>query len=131
MLGLFKRSYTIRHYTQQTIKNGYAYASHTDTIMKIDVQPLSADELLNLPEGERAVKRLKAYGLPKLTPADEANGIPGDRLYYYGGWYECTSALLWDWGMLAHYKSEFVILPPGEQESPPLVPPAEPEVTPP
>ena len=130
MLGLFKRSYTIRHYVQQAIKNGYAYASYADTIIKLDVQPLSADELLNLPEGERVVKRLKAYGRPKLTPADEASGTPGDRLYYYGDWYECKSVQIWDWGILAHYESDFVILPPSDQEAPPTSP-DEPEVTPP
>ena len=79
--------------------------------MLLNVQPLTPDDLKALPEGERTIKRLKAFGKCKLASADEFSGTPGDRLYYEGLWYECTSSNSWDGTPLAHYESRFVLLP--------------------
>ena len=118
-IGLFKKTYTVRHYTAQDIVNGYAAAAYKDTEASLNVQPLTPDDLTALPEGVRTVKRVKSFGPDKLASADEFGGVPGDRLYYGGLWYECVSSNMWEHTPLAHYESMFVLLPPGEQEKPP------------
>ena len=123
-IGLFKKPYTVRQHKAQTVVNGYASAPYADTVMRLNVQPLSSDELLALPDGERTVKRVKSFGPDRLTAADEFDGIPGDRLFYNGRWWECTSSVMWDHTILAHYRSDFVILPQREQtDAPTLEPP--------
>jgi len=116
-IGLFKQTYTIRRYAPQAIIDGYATAQFTDMPANLNVQPLSPDEMMALPEGARTVKRIKSFGPGRLSPSDEYAGTPGDRLHYCGHWYECTSSVMWGHTMLSHYRSEFVILK--EQESPP------------
>ena len=119
LLGLFKKPYTVRVYTAQTIVKGYASAPYADAVMRLNVQPLTPDEIMALPEGERTVKRVKSYGPDKLTSADEFKGVPGARLFYNGQWYSCLSSVMWDHTMLSHYRSDFVILPEREQMPPP------------
>jgi len=119
-IGIFRKPYTVRKYGKQEIVNGYPRAPYTDVKLRLDVQPLSADDLQALPEGQRTVKRVKAYGKNKLTAADEYDGIPGDRLFYQGLWYACTSSVMWEHTALAHYRSEFTLQPPGEQEGAPF-----------
>jgi hypothetical protein len=121
-IGLFKRTYPIRNYGGQVITDGYQSVEYADGAARLNVQPLSPDELLALPEGERTVKRVKTFGPDKFNSADEFTGTPATRLFYGGQWYECKSSVMWDHTILAHYRSEFVILPQFDQE-------AEPEVT--
>ena len=54
-IGIFRRPYTVRRHGKQAIVNGYAVSDSTDFTFKLNVQPLSSDELLALPEGERHV----------------------------------------------------------------------------
>ena len=128
-IKLFQKPYTVRQYAPQTVENGYAASPYTDAVMKLDVQPLSSDDLLALPDGDRTVKRIKSFGGAKLTAADEFEGRPGDRLFYNGRWYECTSSVMWDHTILRHYRSDFIILPQREQmaDPPPPDPGTEPE----
>ena len=121
-IGLFKRLYNLRSYAAQTIVNGYASATYSDSVKRFDVQPLTPDELMALPEGERTVKRIKTFGPDRLTSADEFEGIPGDRLFYNGNWFECTSSVMWDHTILSHYRSDFVLLPQADQMAP-IAPP--------
>ena len=72
--GIFRRKFKIRRFGEDEIINGYAHAIYTDTETSLNVQPLSADELLALPEGERRTKRLKAYGDLIFTTADQSTG---------------------------------------------------------
>ena len=118
-IKLFKKPYTLRRYGEQTIEDGYASAPYSDAIIKLNVQPLTPDELMALPDGERTVKRIKSYGPDKLTSANEFEGIPGDWLFYNGYWYECTSSVMWDHTILRHYRSDFVLIPQCDQMSPP------------
>ena len=116
-IGLFKKPYVIRTYEKQDIEEGYDLPSiYADSTARLNVQPLSSDELMALPEGERTVKRVKSFGADKLISADEYSGTPGNSLYYNGHWYECKSSVMWDHTMLSHYRSEFVILPPDKQK---------------
>lgn len=116
-IGLFKRTYTVRKHKPQKITRGHASSPFTDVTTRLNVQPLSPDEMMALPEGERTVKRVKSFGADALTSADEFSGTPGDRLFYNGCWFECKSSVLWDHTMLKHYRSEFVICK--EQDDPP------------
>ena len=126
LLGLFKKNYIVRRFGEETIVGGFSGAPYDDSVLALgDIQPLSADELQALPEGQRTVKRLKSIGSTRFTTADESTGTPGDWIYYDGRWYECTSCQLWDHTILSHYESEFVEVPPGPNTEPPTL-----EVTP-
>lgn len=113
-LGIFRRSFVIRRFGEESIVDGYGVASFTDEVTSLNVQPLSKDELQALPEGERRVKRMKAFGDLVFTTADQSTGRRGDWLFYQGSmdpeghWYECVSSLGWDHTMLRHCRSEFV-----------------------
>lgn len=109
-IDIFKKNYVIRRFGGQQFIDGYATAPYTDGTIKLNVQPLNSDEMQALPEGERTIKRLKSFGKLKLTAADQYTGVPGDRLFYYGRWYECVSSVNWDHTPISHFRSEFVAI---------------------
>jgi hypothetical protein len=112
-MNIFRKLYTLRRFGEQTIADGHASAPHTDISVMLNVQPLNSDELQTLSEGERVVKRIKAFGDRQVSTANQYTGTPGDWLFYSGHWYECVSSVRWDHTMLAHYRSEFVLAPEG------------------
>lgn len=123
-IKLFQKPYVIRRYEQQVISDdAYASQSYRDFVTRLNVQPLSNEELLALPEGERTVMRRKAFGKDLLRSADEAAGTLGDRLFYQDRWYVCISSIKWNGTILRHFYSEFVVLPSAEQDPPPEVMP--------
>lgn len=109
-IGIFRRPYTIRRHSEQKIVNGYPVSGDTDFTAKLNVQPLSADEMLALPEGDRSIARVKSFGADALTPADENSGTLGDLLFFSGKWYECKSCVSWLHTPLKHYEAEFAML---------------------
>lgn len=116
LTGFFKHQYVIRRFGEETIERGYsAPGGYEDTVVSLNVQPLSSDDLQALPEGLRTVKHVKTVGGDEFTPADEEHGVQGDRLFYEGKWYECTSCQKWDHTLLSHYEAEFAEMPPGEK----------------
>jgi hypothetical protein len=119
-IGIFRRPYTIRRRGEQKLVKGYAVSGDSEFTAMLNIQPLSAKELLALPEGERTVGRVKSFGADALLSADEHSRTPGDLLYYSGKWYECKSCVHWTHTPLAHYESEFVILADQKKQKPPL-----------
>lgn len=107
VLGIFRKRYVVRRFKPQRIVSGYATAPYEDMAVSLNVQPLTPNELLALPEGERRFRRLKAYGDLLLTASNPKEGIPGDWLYYRGEWYKCVSAVPWDHTILSHCESQF------------------------
>ena len=126
--NIFAKPYTVRQHDAQTVIRGYASAPYTDIITRLDVQPQAPDSLDGREEGDVSVKSLKAWGNRKLTAADELTGVPGDCLFYQGAWYECKSCVNWKHTPLAHYQSDFVIMPADKQFKPPDPKPSPPEL---
>ena len=122
-IKIFRRPYTIRKHGPQTVEEGYASAAYADSIIRLNVQPQAPDDTQADPSGDHTVIFLKSWGSDRLTSANDNTGIPGDMLFYNGLWYECTSSVMWDHTMLAHYQSDFVVLPAEKQEPPPEVKP--------
>ena len=121
-ITIWRKPYVLRRHEPQTINDkGYASAPFSDMTVHLNVQPMGANDLLALPEGARTVKRIVAFGNDELISADEINGIPGDYLFYFGAWYECTSCVRWKHTFLRHFHSQFVILPQKEQPGPPVI----------
>lgn len=112
---MFKKKYLLRRYGPET-EVGFPYA---DMTIQLNVQPVSAAELQALPEGERSEKRLKAFGREDIRTASQADGMPADRLWYRGRWYECEGADLWDHTPLAHCESQWVAVPENAPTEPP------------
>jgi len=121
-IGIFRRPYTVRRFGTQQIINGYAVTGgQTDMTVMLNVQPLSKNDLLALPEGSRTVKRIKSYGAIALISADEQTQTKGDLLYYDNAWYECKSCVHWLHTLLTHYEAEFVVLEDQSKQQPPNV----------
>ena len=113
-MQIFRSPYVVRRFGEQEIVQGHATSGYADEVTKLNVQPLNPNELQALPEGQRTVKRIKAFGDYPLRAADQDAGTPGDLLRYLGQWYECASSVLWNHTLLGHYRSEFTLLPEGE-----------------
>ena len=118
-LGIFRKPYTVRKHGEQTVKRGYASAPYSDVVIRLNVQPQAPDSFEGRDYGDFTIKHLKTWGKDKLTSADEHAGIPGDCLNYQGAWYECKSSVMWEHTPLAHYQSDFVIIPAEKQFPPP------------
>ena len=102
IVGMFRRPIWIRRWG--------ADGRH-DFQMRLNVQPLRADELQALPEGLRQTKRLKAWGPSLLTAADQSMQQRGDWMYYCGRWYECVSSRFSGNTILRHWTSTFQLIP--------------------
>lgn len=79
-LTIFRREFVVRRFSKEEIVDGYGTASYKDTVEVLNVQPLSADELQALPEGERKTKRMKAFSDFLFNTADQSTGCRGDWL---------------------------------------------------
>lgn len=111
MLALFKKKYIVRRYGEQSFEGGYEKSNHEDFVTLLDVQPLTSDELQALPEGERVVRRFKAFGAAALRTADAATGTKADLVYVEGAWYEVKSSNPWRHiSLLAHNNVELVLV---------------------
>lgn len=116
---MFRDSYILRRYGEQTLDEGIASFSYEDIPVSLNVQPISATELQALPEGDRSVQRVRAFGDFPVKTANQNTSCPSDRLYYHDKWFECEQSSDWHHTPLAHYESQWVAVPEGEEESPP------------
>ena len=114
IVDIFRKKYTVRRHSKQQIVRGHAVYDYEELQTLLNVQPLNPDEIQALPEGERSVKRVKAFGDYPLTAADQFSGRPGDWLFYKCSWYECKSCVERDHTPIGHFRSEFVIVPETE-----------------
>jgi hypothetical protein len=112
LLNLFKKHCLFRRFSPQILVNGYAQSGgYNDTSVLMNIQPLNANDLLSLPEGERTVKRIKAVSSTIFQAANQENSTPGDILFYNGEWYECKSAIIWqEHTPLEHCSSQWVLI---------------------
>ena len=111
-MNIWKLKYTLRRYNPQKRKRGYTTRSHTDMMVRLNVQPISAQT-----EGKRVPKRIKAFGTFPIRTEDVKAGIQADRLFYQGAWYQCESSLYWEHTPLAHYETEFTLVSEAVAES--------------
>lgn len=95
ILDIFKKQYTLRRFEKTQIIRGRSRAVYTDSIVSLNVQPLTSDDIMTMPEGMRRKKNIKAIGRVQLRTADEKAGTLADRIHYHGEWYECTGADMW------------------------------------
>lgn len=119
-MALWRKPYTLRRYGQSKMVRGYTTSEYTDTVVQLDVQPLSTTELEALPEGERSKKRVTTYGSYAIQIADQATQTKGDRLYYEGSWYEAETSEMWMGTPIGHYCCQFVKVAETEQTNPPM-----------
>ena len=78
LFTFFKRDYIVRRFGKETVVEGFSAAPYEDSVLKLeDFQPLSADEIQALPEGQRSIRRIKSIGTTQFTPADEKTGVRG------------------------------------------------------
>lgn len=130
-IRLFNKLYWLRRAGVQKLVKGYLVSGFEDMAVSLHVHPLSTNQIMALPEGERKMKRLEGHGEIELHVGDEAENRKGDLLYYQGDWYECLSCQLYDHTMLSHYNYQFVLIPKDASGATDLEPPVgEPTLTP-
>jgi hypothetical protein len=110
-IRLFNKNYWIRRFGEQRNVKGYMTSSYEDLVISANVHPSGSDQMQAQPEGERKVKRLEAQSEDTILTADETANRRGDLLFYYGNWYECVSAQVWDHTILSHTDYQFVLVP--------------------
>ena len=115
-MNIWKIPYTLRRYNPQKKKKGYVTRNYTDSIVKLNVQPVSAQVEVT-EDGKRCPKRIKAFGTFPIRTVDIAKGINADRLFYQGAWYECVQSQMWEHTPLFHYESEFTLVSEAIPES--------------
>lgn len=109
MLSLFKKKYIVRRYGKQSFVGGYETSGYEDFVALLNVQTLTTDELQALPEGERIVRRFKAFGATALRTADITEGTKADLVYIDGAWYEVKNSNPWRHiSLLSHNYVELV-----------------------
>lgn len=123
VLDIFKKPYTLRRFEKTQIIRGRPRAAYTDSIVRLNVQPLSSDDVMTLPDGMRRKKNVKAIGRIELRTADEKTGTLADRIYYHGEWYECIGVDIWANTPVGQTESVFGLVPREEgdiQMAPPV-----------
>lgn len=117
ILNIFKKPYTLRRFEKTEIVKGYAHAKYSDSTVMLNVQPLTSEELVALPEGIKRKKNIKAIGRADIRTADERTGILSDRLYYQSEWYECTGSGVWGNTPVGQNESVFGLISNVESEN--------------
>lgn len=112
ILDIFKKPYTLRRFEKTQITRGRPHAAYTDSTVSLNIQPLSSDDIMTLPEGMRRRKNIKAIGRAVIRTADEKTGILADRIYYRSEWYECVGADIWGNTPVGQTEAVFGLVPP-------------------
>lgn len=122
MLDIFKRPCTLRSFEKTDFSGMHPRARYSDRTVMLDVQPVTARELITLPEGMRRDKNVKAFGKVEIKTADEVSGTLADRLLYRGQWYECTGADIWGNTPVGQTVAVFGLIPASEIRETEMVP---------
>lgn len=109
MHSIWKKQYTLRRYKKQKNTRGYFARGYTETTVMLDVQTVNSSAELTK-EGRRSTKTIKAFGTFPIKAADTKTATQGDRLFFEGEWYECTSCVHKEHTPLNHYMSQFALV---------------------
>ena len=109
MHSMWKKQYVLRRYTAQKNRKGYYTRGYSDTTVMLNVQTINASATLTA-EGKRPTKSIRSFGSFPIKAADIRSATQGDRLFFEGEWYECTSCVHREHTPLNHYRSEFTLV---------------------
>lgn len=105
-INMFVKNVVVTRYAGGVLVNGFWTDSVASTFtMTASIQPARAEELVDLPQGERTNEHVKIYTESELNPADETSQTQGDRVAWNGHDYEVQKKSPWQMGgCLNHYK---------------------------
>jgi hypothetical protein len=118
-MPFFKSNYTLRRYGEDTIVNGYPTATYTDIEVTLDVQEMSADEVIEA-GGSSDKTMLKAFGDFPISCSKQEDGVRSDELFYNGRWYKCMSSRYSRNTIIRHWTSAFELIPESTNTNPRL-----------
>lgn len=86
--------------------DGYPVVGPESTLSAVaSIQPLKANEILQLPEHRRTSEVVKMYLLTPVRTSDEKNQLAADRIKHDGKIFEVIAVEQWSIGTdLPHYK---------------------------
>lgn len=105
-MKFFKRPHLLRRYSAPEIVDGYSSIPYEDMTFMMDIQTTdrqsSTDEA-----GTKTIQRLKIFCDSEIYAEDETTGQKGDRVWFQGKWFECTSSRLSENTPLRHWTTTF------------------------
>jgi hypothetical protein len=109
-MPFFGDNYTLRRYGEDAVVNGYPTATYKDISVFLDVQVMSADEIIEA-GGSGDKTMLKTFGNFPISCSKQEEGVRSDQLLYEGRWYECMSSRLSKNTIIKHWTSTFELIP--------------------
>jgi hypothetical protein len=109
-MPFFGDNYTLRRYGEDAVVNGYPTATYKDISVFLDVQVMSADEIIEA-GGSGDKTMLKTFGDFPISCSKQEEGVRSDQLLYEGRWYECMSSRLSKNTIIKHWTSTFELIP--------------------
>lgn len=102
----FRKPYTINRTAPGSYVNGeWVSGSATTVSIMATVQPVSDQDLINLPAGTRSSDMVKIYTATDLyTVEDKGENQEPDRMTWLGNVYEITSKSVRQMGLINHYR---------------------------
>jgi hypothetical protein len=100
----------LRRYGEDAVVNGYPTATYKDISVFLDVQVMSADEIIEA-GGSGDKTMLKTFGDFPISCSKQEEGVRSDQLLYEGRWYECMSSRLSKNTIIKHWTSTFELIP--------------------
>lgn len=109
-MPFFKKEYILRRHSADEIIDGHRVAGYQDIPVILDVQTLSAKEVVDV-SGSRDEVILKTFGDFPVRVSKIEDGVRADQLLFDGRWYECKSSRLSENTILKHWTSIFELMP--------------------
>jgi len=101
----FESGITVKRYTAAALVKGvYQPVTPTTFTIKASVQPMSGDEVLTLPEGDREKELQTVYTDTLLRTIDQDTKTEADRVVWNGSDYEVIKVRPYQMGALDHYE---------------------------
>lgn len=101
----------IRHRDVKWVDGLPVTGTESNILAVASVQPLTANEVLQLPEHRRTRESVKMYLSTLVRTSDEKNQLPADRIRHDGKIFEVHSVANWNIGTdLPHFKAVCVKL---------------------
>jgi len=102
----FRRPFTVNRTAPGSYVNGVWVAGAASTVsITATIQPVSDQDLINLPAGTRSSDVVKIYTETALfTVEDGGTNQKPDRIDWFGNTYEITSKSVRQMGILDHYR---------------------------
>lgn len=106
LIAAFGETVTLIRETAGHFENGrWVEGTESEIEITASIQPISGNELVNLPELQRTSETLKCYTTEILLTADPTTGVAADEIHYRGKRWQVQSVEPWGVPGFSHSKA--------------------------